>query len=175
MRPNQMLMVLGLACAAAGCGASAQTRAHTQIAGANCSGLADADRQVAELYAPGNVEQVEPLYREEFRARAIQYRYVAGAKLYVPASRGMNEAYLERLLSCHAASSSDVHPNDPLQHARVKNVDVSTAGQRFVIAIEGRDRADGHEILNRARALHGQSTSVEVRQLSSASAAPSQL
>lgn len=166
MRRHGIVMAVGLALAIGGCGVAAQTRANTQIAGAQCGAISDLDQQVAALYAPGNVDRVEPMYRTQFVARAVQPRFVSGAKLYVPAQQGMSQGYLERVLSCHAASQSASHPNDPLRVANVRDVDVQARGQRFVIQIEGADRKAGGEIYQRARALRAPASQVEVRQLS---------
>jgi hypothetical protein len=168
MRRHGIVMAVGLALAIGGCSAAAQSRANPQIAGIQCEAIPDLDRQVAELYTPGNVHRVEPTYRTQFVARAVQPRYVSGAKLYVPAQQGVSQGYLERVLSCHAASQAGSHPNDPLRVANVRDVDVEARGQRFVIQIEGADRRAGGEIYQRARALRDPSTEVEVRQLSSA-------
>lgn len=175
MSRHSIVMAIGAAVLAGGCGAAAQANAKTQVAGVQCSGLQDVDRQVAALYAPGNVQHVEPTYRTEFLARAIQPRYVSGAKLHVPAQQGMTQGYLERVLTCHAAAQNALHPNDPLLAQNVRDVDVQTRGQRFVIQIEGADRASGKEILQRARALQDSATRVEVRQLSDATSAPSRM
>lgn len=167
MRRHNIIMAVGVALVAAGgCGAS-QTHAKTQLAGSQCASLTDLDRQVAEVLAPENVERVEPRYRTEFRARAIQPRYVSGATLYVPAQAATNESYLERVLTCHASTPSS-QPNDPLSVANLHDVDVEARGSRFVIHIEGSDRASGKEIYERARALHDPSTRVEVKQLGAA-------
>lgn len=168
MKLHSTVVAAGVACMVAGCGAASQSQAKSQVASSQCAGLTDSDRQVAALYAPGSIERVEPLQRKVFLARAIQPQYTAGARLYVPAQQGMSGPYLERVLSCHAASSADVHPNDPLRVANIESVDVTTAGPRFVVTIAGADRAAGRAIWERAQALREPSTQVEVRQLSTA-------
>lgn len=168
MRQHMMIGALGLALAAGGCATAASPGAKTQLAGAQCSTLSNADQHIAALYAPGHVDRVEPVYRTQFFARSTVVRYVSGAKLYVPAQEGVTQAYLERVLTCHAASSASQHENDPLRVANVRDVDVASQGQRFVIQIEGADRASGKTIFERAQALHRPSGSVEVRQLSAA-------
>jgi hypothetical protein len=175
MRLLSTFIAAGLACSVGACAASSQQRAATQVAGSQCAGLSDSDRQVAELYAPGQVDRVEPLYRQEFVARAIQPSYVSGAKLYVPAKQGWSAPYLDRVLSCHASSGASVHPNDPLRVDNVRDLHVGSAGQHFVVTIAGADRAAGKEIWQRARALQDGSTQVDVRQLSAAPDATSKL
>lgn len=168
MRKNSVFIGVCLALAVGGCGASSQTQASSQLAGVQCASLADVDRQVAEILAPANIDRVEPVYRTEFLARAIQNRYVVGADVHVPAQQGMSQGYVERVLTCHAAAHADGQSNDPLTVANLRDVDVTPRGQRFVIRIEGSDRASGKAVYERARALHERSTNVEVRQLSAA-------
>lgn len=166
MRKNSVFMGICLALAVGGCGAATQTQASSQLAGVQCASLSDLDRQAAEILAPQNIERVEPVYRTEFLARAIQHRYVVGADLYVPAQQGMNRGYVERVLTCRAATHTDTPSSDPLTVANLRDVDVTARGQGFVIRIEGSNRASGKAVWERARALHDRSTSVEVRQLS---------
>lgn len=161
------ICAIGIASALTGCATHQAPRA--QVARADCSGLAT-DGTLAELYSAGTIKKVEPIYRQQFVARAIQPRYVAGASLYVPAEAGMNEAYLERVLSCHAALGRGEHPNDPLGAEGVVDVDVVAAGPRMRIAITGQDRASGQAIWKRAMALHEQAGEVTIQQLSSAPA-----
>ncbi|MET0340991.1 MAG: hypothetical protein ABW252_08310 [Polyangiales bacterium] len=174
MRQHSIVMAFGFAVLAGGCGASAQ-RAPQQVAGVQCGGITDAGGQATALYEPSNVERVEPIYRTEHIARAVQPRYISGARIYVPAQQGQTQAYLERVLSCHAAAKSDGHPNDPLRVANVRDIDVETRGARFVIDVQGADRTAGKEIWQRARALRDPSANVEVRQLSAADADATQL
>jgi hypothetical protein len=174
MRTKNIMIGLGLAALASACGATAQ-RAPVQVAGVQCNNLTDADRQVSDLYAAGNVENVQPLYRTLVRGRGITDRYVSGARLYVPAQANTSGAYLERVLSCHAAAAASVHPNDPLHAAAIKDVDVRAIGPRFAIDIEGIGRDDGKAILRTAKALHEGASNVEVRQLSEAPSRTSNL
>jgi hypothetical protein len=162
-----------LACAAAlalgGCGAAAQSRARPQVAAAQCEALHDVDRQVEQVYGAGQIARVEPLHRQRFVARAVQPKYVAGARLYVPAQQGFSAPYLDRVLSCHAAASTSAHANDPLRAPNIESIAVVPSGQHFVVTIAGRDQAAGREIYQRARSLVEPEGQVEVRQLSDAS------
>ena len=175
MRQHLMIGALGLALAAGGCATVDATRAKTQLAGARCNTLSNGDQQVAALYEPGNIQRVEPVYRTQFFARSTEVRYVSGAKLYVPAQEGATQAYLERVLTCHAASNATQHANDPLRVANLHDVDVTTRGQHFVIQIEGADRASGKTIFERAQALQQSTGTVDVRQLSAAPTTGAQL
>jgi hypothetical protein len=154
-----------LALAAAGCGATAQHTQSTRVAGLECGGLANNETQVAELVSPDRVHGVEPIHFQRVYWSGPQNDHVIGAKLYVPAEANMSEAYLERVLSCHAAGATAAHPNDPLRVEGVRSVAVRAHGQRYEIAITGVDKRAGEEILQRAESLQGQ---VGVKQLASA-------
>ncbi|MDD9942947.1 MAG: hypothetical protein OXU20_18040 [Myxococcales bacterium] len=131
----------------------------------HCAQLGDVTEQVAALYQSG-VSQVRPIKREQFIARAIQRTHTVGAELYVPGQQGMNNVYLERMLTCHAASGmAAAHPNDPLRSGGVDDVDVAAVGSNYRIAIVGRDRSAGDAIWQRARMLQPGSTDVQVEQI----------
>jgi hypothetical protein len=172
MRIHALTAMTALAIALAGCAGTTAQRPTTELAtGGSCSGLDDADRQVAALYA-GKVSNVKPIHETTFVARAIQPRHVAGAKFTVPAERGVTAAYLERTLSCHAvASSAAGHPNDPLRVEGIRNVNVRERGPAFEIAVTGVDRDAGKAILERARALESQGSRIEVQQIAASAPA----
>jgi hypothetical protein len=163
----------GLACALVGACASSQP-AHLAINRTDCA-TASSSVPVEALYAPGNIKHIEPIQRQQFVTRAIQPSYTAGVKLYVPAEPGMHPAYVERVLSCHAAGGGVAHPNDPLRAPGVRDVDVAASGPLLRISIEGADRGAGKAIWQRAQALHRQGSSVDVQQLSAATDTPAKL
>jgi hypothetical protein len=163
MRIRSAILALAVAATAAGCATTQQPR--SVAGGADCSGLDGA--ALAGLYAPDKVRKVEPTYRQVFLARAIQPRYVSGARIYVPAEPGMHEAYLERALSCRAASLRSQHATDPLAVEGVTDIDVRAVGPTMRISIMGVDRSAGRAIWDRARALHRQGD-VSVEQLAAA-------
>ena len=136
-----------------GCGAAAQQQPQLRVAAARCSDLG-ADQGVASVFSPEKVMQVEPTYERRIVTRGTTVQYVSGARLYVPAEQGMNEAYLERVLSCHAASAPTAsdHPNDPLRAAGIAHVDVEPAGPAMRIAIKGTSAATGKAIYQRSQA-----------------------
>lgn len=163
MRLYGTITAVSLAAALAACGATAsQQRSH--VAASSCAGL-DGSRAATELYGNGRVARVEPLQRQVFLARAIQPTITYGAHLYVPAEAGMHEAYLERVLTCHAAQGSGPGQlaNDPLRVPGVERVAVSAQGPLMRISVEGRDARAGEAIWKSARSLHGD---VSVQQLS---------
>lgn len=153
----------GLALAAAGCGAAAQHSQTAHVAGVQCASLSD--NQAAQVLSPGRVQGVEAIHAQRVYAGGPQNDHVIGAKLFVPAEAGASEAYLERALSCHAASASAAHPNDPLRVDGVRSVAVRSAGQRYEIAITGVDKRAGEAILQRAQGLQSH---VGVQQLAAA-------
>lgn len=82
----------------------------------------------------------------------------------------MHEAYLERVLNCHAAQGSGPSQlaNDPLRVPGVDRVAVNARGPLMRISVEGRDAKAGEAIWKSARSLHGQ---VSVEQLAANDAA----
>lgn len=165
MRKHSIVAGLFVAAGIAGCGASAQ-HPTAQVAKSDCRGLTDLDAQIAGLYAPGNVQKVEPVYRQNYPHRDVKPREISGASLYVAAPPGVSEAYLERALSCHASGRATAnHDGDPLRVPGVDDVDVTAAGPSMRIAITGFDREAADAILERARALEHHGGRVRVEQI----------
>lgn len=162
MGHSTTITALSLAAALAGCGASVQQQ-NPRIAANSCAGL-EGSRVASELYGNGKVARVEPIRRQVFLARAIQPTMTYGAHLYVPAEAGMHEAYLERVLTCHAAQPGGAGQlaNDPLRVPGVDRVAVAAQGGLMRISVEGRDARAGEAIWKSARSLHGD---VSVEQL----------
>lgn len=165
MRIGITTLAVGSALTFVGCAGGLEHQRTSPKLSVDCSGLTG--NAVAQLYAPGTVQNVKPLYRREFRARAIQPVFVSGAELQIPAQAGMTDAYLERVLSCHAARSgaASEHAVDPLRVHGVENVDVRSKGPMTSISITSTDRAAAKQILQHARSL-GESGTVSVQQLS---------
>ena len=90
--------------------------------------------------------------------------------MMVLAQPGIDQAYAQRLLSCHAAGASGVamQPGDPLGVAGIRSVKVTTRGSAHHVWILGSDAASGSAILDRARALRDADTSVDVMQIGAA-------
>jgi hypothetical protein len=167
MRHYGTLTAVSFAAALVGCGASVQQQ-NPQIAASACAGL-EGTRSAAELYGQGKITKVEPIRRQVFLARAIQPTLTYGARLYVPATADMHEAYLQRVLSCHAASRSGTSAlaNDPLRVPGVVSVKVDAHGPLMRISVEGKDQSAGEAIWHSARSLHGE---VSVEQLAAGDA-----
>jgi hypothetical protein len=156
---------LAVALVLAGCTAAHQ-QGRTKAALLDCGNLAATESPVA-LYAPDKITHVEPTYRTEYLARAIQPRRLVGANLYVAAQPGMTAAYAERVLSCHAAAGPG-QTSDPLRVAGGADVSVSMRGPAMRIAVTGKTPEAAREIWTRARTLYEQPGDVTVDQLSAA-------
>lgn len=113
---------------------------------------------------PEVVEDGSLLYAQVYDAKPIKNRpdkkrvvpkWIAGAKMYVPAEKGMTREYLNRAAICHAkASEAPSYANDPLRvDGRIDGIRVYPAGGAFVIAVTSEDKATGREIWKRADAL----------------------
>lgn len=105
------------------------------------------------LYA--QVYDAEPIKKSPKRVKAILPKWVAGAKMYIHAEKGMTREYLNRAAICHAkASKAPSYANDPLRvDGKIDAVRVYPAGGAFVIAVTSEDKATGREIWKRADAL----------------------
>lgn len=91
-----------------------------------------------------------------------------GVKLYLPAEYGMNRAYLERLLTCHAVQPPrlDEHPNDPLLTAGIIALTIDEAsGGEYEISILTETRQAAKDVVQRAQAILPRRGSVRVEQL----------
>jgi hypothetical protein len=134
-------------------GAACATTGHqpAMVAGQTCRDIPD--ETISEVYNPARIRYAAPIYKLRFVARAIQSREVLGAELYIDATSGVSQAYLERVLSCHVAGTSKAHPNDPLRVRTIQDVDVRTHGPYFIVSVQGTDRSAGREIWAKAQAL----------------------
>lgn len=146
----------------------ATTQSSPSVAqGASCGSLTGGDEVLSAFYAPGAIYEARPVKEKIFKARALQPVETRGASLYVKATPEMNSPYLQRVLSCHAASSSDAHPNDPLHPSQgsIASLEVSEARHGFRVDVLAENQTVGTEIWKRAEALSHQKGSVEVKQV----------
>lgn len=142
-------------------------RARPPIVASHCGGLSAEERREASDYV-SRVTSVTPVYRSDPRLIMDHSAALTGVSLYIPAERGINRAYLERLLSCHAIAPAQLsdHPNDPLLSPGITSVDVVEAdGGQYRISITTVRRSDGERILQRARALRQSTGAIVVEQL----------
>jgi len=164
------LIALGALLAGTGCATTSQQTASQKIVGTRCASISDLDQRVQQLLAASNIERVTPAYHEVPHFDGPRPLYVDGAEIYIPAEPGINEAFLERALSCYAAAGSggaDAH--HPLRAAGIRSISARESGQTFRVTIRGVDRKAGEDIWKRSQALRNASGTIEIRQLSSAS------
>lgn len=156
---------------AAGCATTSHQTASHQVAGTRCASLSDLDERVHQLLAASNIERVTPAYHEVPHFDGPKPLYVEGAEIYIPAEQGLNEAYVERALSCYAASASGTgQAHHPLRADGIRSISAREAGQALRVTIRGVDRKAGEEIWKRTQALRNPAGTIEIRQLSSTSA-----
>jgi hypothetical protein len=165
------LITLGAMLAAAGCATTSQQLASERVTGTRCESITNLDQRVQQLLAASNIERVTPAYLEVPHFDGPKPLYVEGAEIYIPAEAGINEAYLERALSCYAAASSASDQSQhPLRADGIRSISARESGQTFRVSIRGVDRKAGQEIWKRTQALRNTSGTIEIRQLGSAPA-----
>lgn len=159
---------LGLALAVVGGSALLGCSTHNQapadsVARARCGELTEVQTVASEHLGPGRVTSVAPIKVNKFHARALQSEHTMGAELVVPAQKGMTAEYLERALTCHAASGSPVSAQDPLHPdtGRIASVDVRSSHGSFVVRALGDSPDAGDAIWNRARSYTNGPVTVE--------------
>lgn len=100
------------------------------------------------------VHDAEPIKKRP-DAKRIVPKWIAGAKMYVTATKGMTREYLHRAALCHAnAEGIPEYAHDPLRvSGKIDSIRVHSAGPSFVISVTSDEKATGREIWNRAEAL----------------------
>lgn len=148
---------------------STQQAPVSEVAQARCGELSEVSQVAADHLAPGRVRAVAPVTQDEFAARAITHRRTVGADLHVAAQPGVTAEYLERALTCHAASGQPVFAQDPLHPAsgRVASVSVRSEKGGFAVRAVGENSNVGREIWNRAESYKA-APGVSVEQVASA-------
>lgn len=146
---------------------AAPAKQPTVAAGAACEQLGDTSALLALVYEPGTFYAARKVEKNVFRARAIQTTQARGAALYMRAEAGLTGEYLERALSCHAASTQTVHPNDPLHPSSgtVSDVSVHSASNGFAVVVMAEDGQTGREIWRRAELIAEPSGAIRLEQL----------
>jgi hypothetical protein len=165
MSTQRTILVAGFVLAA-GCASTQASRPSTQLAASHCGDLTERDARTASTLAAHNVERVEAIHATRYFNGQDHALHVTGANVYVAAAPGVSDAYLERVLSCYAAAGAgQPSGTDPLRVAGVSEVRVRSHGPSFEIAITGRDREAGEQILQQARALERSGGEVQIRQI----------
>jgi hypothetical protein len=163
------ILALGAMVALTAC--STSSTPHPRLAAtAACSQLPDTRAAVQNLYQPGRLYAAKPIREKQFLARALQPERTVGAEMSLHAEEGMTRQYVERVLRCHAANGTAVHPNDPLHPStgRVTQLDVRSAGDSLAVRVVGDSPRAGREIWQRARSLAESGTHVTVEQIGAA-------
>jgi len=104
----------------------------------------------------GQVYDAKPIKKSPKHVKAILPKWVAGAKMYLHAEKGMTKEYLNRVATCHARTSDAseyTYARDPLRVEGKKDIRVYSAGDAFVISVTSEDKATGREIWKRAEEL----------------------
>lgn len=146
------------------------SRSLPPIRAAACDKLSPEALQEAASYAL-SLSRATPVYRRDFRlpeGASNNPPALIGVRLYVPAERGVNRAYLERILSCHARKQAAPHdhPNDPFLSAGITALEVvAVDGGQYRVTVMVHRRADGDRILEKAHALQQKSGSIQVQQM----------
>ncbi len=175
---GQMLMA-GAAVLALGCSSTPSKPAG--YASAGCAQLGDATQaaapQMNQVYASREVrdqsvygDAYDHVIQKDLTASTAQTQRVMGADLYMHASPGVTAEYVQRALTCHAASGQPLSNNDPFHPAEghVASVDVRNAGSGFAVRVLGSDAAAGKDIWRRAEAMTGGGADVNVEQVAEA-------
>lgn len=170
------LFTAGVLFAAVGCATTTQQAATHRVTGTRCDAITNLDQRVHQLLAASNIERVTPAYHQVPHFDGPKPLYIEGAEIYIPAEAGINEAYLERALSCYAAAQSGTaQPHHPLRAQGIRSISARESGQTFRVSIHGVDRKAGEEIWKRTQALRNAAGTIEIRQLSSAPSQASSL
>lgn len=146
-----MRVVLAAAALAVVCGAT-HALVPTPVASASPACTPELLEDGSMIYAL--VHDAKPIKKRPDMKRIVP-KWIAGAKMYVTATKGMTREYLHRAAVCHAnASDIPEYGHDPLRvGGEIESIRVHSAGPSFVISVTSEDRATGREIWNRAEAL----------------------
>jgi len=151
-----MLKTLSFTASALGAMAVSCASSHippTEVAaGAGCRSLGDTSPAVTTILSP---ESVYAAQRGDVRRRVSVTGTQPGSVLYVHATPGMSQEYLERVLSCHAAYGHTIGANDPLHppSGNIAQLDVESWGGSYAVHVFGENSRTDEEIWHRAHDL----------------------
>lgn len=169
------IIAAAIALGAVACANTATSQTNTASGGQlACSELPAESAQLRNLVlTPGATNSAKPVTETRVIARAHQPTVVVGAEVSLPAPQGVTQQYLERVLTCHAASTAQAHAADPFHPSvgQVTDVAIRSNGGTFAIQIRGENPATGREILARAQALTTPAADVTVEQVGQNAAA----
>jgi hypothetical protein len=144
-------------CAAAGCASSSRDVAAPDQMADMCRGIPEMERQRPTFLQSSGIESVRPFMGEQHYIK-FTLPQLRGADIFVRAGPGITKQWVARVLRCHVAWHDAVGLSnqdgfeDP---STVNRPDLSfiEAETGFVVRITGHDKAEGEEILRRARRL----------------------
>jgi hypothetical protein len=170
---SMAVIAVGAVLGTAGCATTtSQQLAYNHSAGKRCESLKDLDQRVQKLLSAHSIERVEPAFHETPHFAGPSPLFVEGAEIYIVADADTNEAFVERTLSCHAASSgTQTQPNDPFRVHGIRSISTQSVGHTIRVSIRGIDREAGEEIWKRTQTLRGVGR-VDVQQLGAAEHVP---
>jgi hypothetical protein len=122
-----------------------------------CADVPEAEREHPSFLGPSGIEGVRPAMGER-RFIKTTVPELRGAELTIRATAVMTKQWVARLVRCHVAWHDAVGPRAPeaLEEpffVGAPDLSFSEAETGFVIRIRGSDKAEGEEILRRARRL----------------------
>lgn len=111
------------------------------------------------------VHEAKPIKKRPDKKRVVP-KWIAGAKMYVTATKGMTREYLHRAALCYAnANDLPEYAHDPLRvDGQIESIRVYSAGPSFVISVTSDDKVTGREIWKRAETLTTEVDSVTAEQ-----------
>jgi hypothetical protein len=121
-----------------------------------CGGIPDEDRDLGPFAHRNLLERVEPMLERAFAKGPLSVP--VGAIVYLRASPGMTEQWLQRIVDCHLAHHAVAgaaiagHPSCPMVAAEPPRVFVRSTSDGFAVNIRS-SRLDADEVLARCRAL----------------------
>jgi hypothetical protein len=118
------------------------------------------DAAVAAVLNGSAVERVQPLY--DGSSSKSSNPHFLGASIVVRPARGETAEWLDRALECHGAQQLATHASDSAAQAdpfflpnALVRINVTSAGDGFLVQLTGESSTDAREIWARAQALLG--------------------
>ena len=119
-----------------------------------CAGLTDEDRDLSPFFHRGDVERVEPMYRNV----GGRGRFVTGATVVFAQVPGLTAEWMQKSLDCHMARNAAVGFDAPEMSycplaAKGVHAVAREAKGRVSVEITSDDKAKAEEVLRRAQLL----------------------
>jgi hypothetical protein len=121
---------------------------------AACAEVPDAERDAGPFARRDRIVAIEPLKARPYAKSMLQ---PSGIAVYIRASPGLTEQWLDRVLECHMARHAVIGSKIPDRDSPLfvddARVALSSYGDGFRIAITTRDIAAAREVIERGRTL----------------------